>query len=427
MWNNFKAVSLSHKKAPVAIRERMYLGDDVCRTLPAQLQEVLGLDEALLLSTCNRTEVYYLSDEDQSTEIIKLICIAKGITHPAEYLDFFEVINDNDAAAQHLFGVSMGLESTIVGDLQISSQVKKAYSNSVETKLAGPFLHRLMHTIFHANKRVQQETAWRDGAASVSYAAAELVQDLVSAHEAPSALVAGLGEMGRDVALHLAGGRVNTLAVSNRTRTVADDLAHNLGAESESFDDLAECIRRYDVIVFAAAVEDYAILPEHLEGKDRFRQRFFIDLSVPRGVHPAIAEVPGVVVYTIDEIQARTNEVLEKRMASVPAVKAIIAQEMEGFTAWCREFAISPVIQRFKDALEHIRQEELARYLKNADAKEIELVEKVTLSMMNKIVKLPALQLKAACKRGEEDTLIGVLNDLFNLEGVKTPDGVSGH
>jgi glutamyl-tRNA reductase len=140
-----------------------------------------------------------------------------------------------------------------------------------------------------------------------------------------------------------------------------------------------------------------------------------------------VAKVPGVVVYTIDEIQARTNEVLEKRLASIPAVKAIISHEMEGFVAWCRDFAISPVIQKFKDALEQIRQEELARYLKNADAKEIELVEKVTLSMMNKIVKLPALQLKAACKRGEEDTLIGVLNDLFNLEGVKTPDGVSGH
>jgi glutamyl-tRNA reductase len=425
MWNNFKAVSLSHRKAPVAVRERMYLGDDLCRMLPARMQELLGLDEVLVLSTCNRTEVYYLSDEDMSTEIVKVLCIEKGLLAGEDLSPYFEVIADNDVAVRHLFEVSLGLQSSVVGDLQISNQVKKAYSNSVDAKLAGPFLHRLMHTIFHANKRVQQETPWRDGAASVSYAAAELVQELVAQHESPSALVAGLGEMGRDVALHLAGGRVSRLGLSNRTRQVADDLAQHLGASPEHFGDLAECLRRYDVIVFAASVEEPAILPSHLEGKDRFRQRYFIDLSVPRGIHPDVAKVPGVVVYTIDEIQSQANGVLEKRLSAVPQVQAIISHEMEGFAAWCREFAISPVIQKFKDALEAIRQEELARHLKHADAKQVELVEKVTLSMMNKIVKLPVLQLKAACQRGEEAALIGVLNDLFDLEGVK--EGSAGN
>jgi glutamyl-tRNA reductase len=150
-----------------------------------------------------------------------------------------------------------------------------------------------------------------------------------------------------------------------------------------------------------------------------FSQHFLIDLGVPRCTEPALEHQPGVVVYTLDEIKAKTDETLRKRQEAAVQVRAIIAHEIAGFGDWSRELTISPTIQKLKDALEQIRQEELVRFLKGANTAEAELLDKATASMMNKIMKLPVLQLKAACKRGEQETLIDLLNDLFDLERVK--------
>ena len=139
-------------------------------------------------------------------------------------------------------------------------------------------------------------------------------------------------------------------------------------------------------------------------------------LSVPRTIAASVEQVPGILVYDIDEIRARTDETLRLRLAAVPSVEAIIAEDMANFSDWSRELSISPTIQKLKDALEQIRVEEVAKFVKGAAAQEVELMDKVTKSMVNKIVKLPVLQLKAACKRGEQETLIDLLNDLFDLE-----------
>ncbi|MEM7040686.1 MAG: glutamyl-tRNA reductase, partial [Bacteroidota bacterium] len=150
-------------------------------------------------------------------------------------------------------------------------------------------------------------------------------------------------------------------------------------------------------------------------------QKYLIDLSVPRSIDQDVEGVPGVIRYDIDEIQARTDETLRQREAAIPDVRAIISDEMAGFGSWNQELSISPTIHKLKDALEQIRRDEIARFLKNADAEAAELVDKVTKSMMNKIIKLPVLQLKAACQRGDQENLIDVLNDLFDLERQPSP------
>lgn len=414
---NFKCISLSHKLASVDVREKFHLSDDQARRFSGQIKEILGLEELLLLSTCNRTEVYYISEEDRSEELVKLLCLEKGITHHWDYSPLFEVFTDHNLSVRRLFEVSMGLESAVIGDIQISNQIKQAYTIAHEMELAGPFLHRLLHTIFHANKRVHQETAYRDGAASVSYAASELAQELTAMYLAPAVLVIGLGEMGRDVALNIAQGKFSRVCLMNRTPQKAASLAQEIKAEWQPIEKLPEILGQFDVVVSAVAVEQPLFSPRLVASCSQGRSQFYIDLSVPRSVAPIVDEIPGVVVYDIDDIRSRTEETLRRRKEAVPAVLQIVSQEMDGFLDWSRELTISPTIQKLKDALEDIRREELDRFLKNADPREVELVEKVTKSIMNKIMKLPVLQLKAACRRGEEETLIGVLSDLFNLEG----------
>ena len=415
----FKALSLSHENAPLEWREQVHLSPESCADLSRNIHSVLDLEEVLVLSTCNRTEVYYVSSEDLGDKLIALLLHEKGIFEVEEWLPRFTRLDVHEAAIAHLFEVSMGLRSQVVGDIQISNQVKKAYSMAAELKLAGPILHRLLHTIFHANKRVQQETIYRDGAASVSYAAAQLAMDLVAMQSSPSILVIGLGEMGEDVARNLTAGKFSRIALMNRSHDKAKELAAELGAEALPFELLPGLVNQFTVIVSAVAAETPILKAEMLSNAKQFEQHFIIDLSIPRSVDPKVEALPGVLIYSIDEIKVKTDETLRKRIEAMDSVRSIIAEEMAGFGDWSVELSISPTIQKLKDALEHIRQEELARYLKHANEAESVLLDKATAGMMNKIMKLPVLQLKAACKRGEQETLIDLLNDLFNLEGAK--------
>ncbi|MBX0335102.1 glutamyl-tRNA reductase [Pontibacter sp. HSC-14F20] len=417
MLQNFKAISLSYKKAPLDIRELIALDENSCRQFIQTLKSFIQASDILVLSTCNRTEVYYNSDVDYSTEIVKLLGITKGINNITQYLDYFTILNEHNDAVQHLFEVSMGLESQVVGDMQITNQVKQSYQWAADNETAGPFLHRLMHTIFFTNKRVVQETAFRDGAASTSYAAIELIEELTADVVAePKILVVGVGEIGADVCRHLKDKGYQDVTITNRTMAKAQILADECGMTVLPFQDIVQGLKEADVIISSVARETPFFTKEMIQRLNVLTFKFFIDLSVPRSVEAEAEAVPGVLVYNIDTIQNKASAALQQRINSVPKVRAVIEESMEQFNDWSKEMMVSPTINKLKNALETIRQEEMARYMKKLGPKEAKLVDNITKSMMQKVIKLPVLQLKAACKRGEAETLIDLLNDLFDLE-----------
>jgi glutamyl-tRNA reductase len=407
MLHNFRAVSLSHKKAPLDIRELIALDEGSCRQFLQTLKEFIQATDILVLSTCNRTEVYYTSDDDYSHDIVKLLGISKGIANISQYLDYFTIVNEHADAVQHLFNVAMGLDAQVVGDMQISNQVKNAYQWSVDSQAAGPFLHRLLHTIFFS---------FRDGAASTSYAALELVESLTADIPNPKVLVVGLGEIGADVCRHLNDSDFQNVKISNRTKAKAEILAEECGMEVVPFENLVEAMKEADVIISSVARDEPFFTKEMVSRLNVLTYKFFIDLSVPRSVEPQIEQIPGVLVYNIDTIQNKASEALQRRLDAVPQVKQIIKESIAGFEDWSKEMNVSPTIQKLKNALETIRQEEMARFMKKLSPEEAKHMDDVTKSMMQKIIKLPVLQLKAACKRGEAETLIDVLTDLFDLE-----------
>ncbi|MCG8340806.1 MAG: glutamyl-tRNA reductase [Cytophagales bacterium] len=420
MSYRFKAISISYKHAPVEVREQVALEEQGCRSLLRKLKEIIGINEALVLSTCNRTELYYCADQDLSQTILPLIYLTKDLHNPPRLKNYFTVYNQHEEAIKHLFRVSIGLEARVVGDMQVYNQVKKAYQLSSDEGLAGPFLHRLMHTIFFSHKRVVQETAFKDGVASVSYATVALIEDLATTIKNPVILIIGLGEIGAAICKNLASyTHQYTVIITNRTEEKAITLAKEYGLHTIPFENRLASMRRADIIVTALRPTNCSITTQLINKKESLGFKYFIDLSVPRSISPEIEKLPGTMLYNIDDIKEKASKVLEKRRAAIPAVEAIIEESSQELAEWEKEMLVSPTIRKLKKALEDIRKKEIALSLKELNEAESEKVDKITKRMMQKIIKFPILQLKAVCKRGKAETLVEVLHELFDLEKEK--------
>jgi len=415
MHSILKVLALSYKNTPIEIREMLTFDEDSSKSFLTRAKDILGIQEIMVVSTCNRTEIYYASQEDLSDQLVKLLKIEKGINQVENIGHYFKSILQASDAIRHLFKVSLGLEAQVVGDIQIGNQIKHAYQWSADEGLAGPFLHRLMHAIFFSNKKVVQQTSFRDGGASVSYVTVDYIKDLVRNYGEPKVLVLGLGEIGEDVVRNLADHFDGEVCICNRTQEKADTLALEYGLKTIPYGSFSERITEFDVVVSSIRSENI-INKDLLKRVDVLRHKFFFDLSVPRSIAPNIEEIPGLLLYNIDGINQKANETVEQRKKAIPAVNKIIDDSIEELENWSKEMEVSPTIHKLKNALEEIRQSELARHLKKMNDKEAELMDAVTKGMMQKIIKLPVLQLKAACQRGEAETLIDVLNDLFDLE-----------
>lgn len=423
MHNKFRALSLSYKIAPVEIREIISLDESDVHSILIKLKDFFSVTDTLILSTCNRTEVYYSHELDLSTEIIKLIGLEKGLDDVVSYLEYFKIFNEDREAIHHLYRVAMGLDAQVVGDMQISNQVKRAYQASAYLEIAGPFLHRLMHTIFFTNKRVVQETSFRDGAASISYAAVELIEELTSNTFQPRILLIGVGEIGEDVAKNMVHIPHAKVTIANRTFQKAKDLADEFNFKVIPFEACYEAMEDADVIVSSILKSEPFITKSLVKTFDIKSYKLFVDLSVPRSIETSIEDVPGALLYNVDNIKSKATAALEKRLASIPQVETIIEESIDDFYNWKKESMASPTINKLKNALELIRKEELERYLKNPDSKEYAIIDKITKSMMQKVLKVPVVQLRAACQRDQAEQMIDLISDLFDLEKEKQNNG----
>lgn len=411
---SFRALSINHNTAPVEVRERVAILGHELENYLEDLSIKLEVNDLLVLSTCNRTEIYYTLDSDLSDYLIQDLAKRKGVN--AKELGKVTTKMRGEQAARHLYRVSLGLESQVLGDLQIINQVKKAYQASANAELAGPYLHRLMHTIFYTNKQVVQQTSFRDGAASVSYAAYEMACDFTSHLPEAKVLVVGLGEIGRDVARNFSESHQASLFVCNRTASKAEAMQQETGCSIIPWEELSGRVHEFDIIINSIGLDQPIVHPKQFLNGYPQKYRYFFDLGIPRGIDQEIEEVPGAVLYNIDEINTRTKETLERRKESIAEVEMLMEEGFKGFSEWSKEMQFSPVLQQLKAALEEIREEELEKYAKKHSPEELELANKITKSLLKQIMKKHALHFKAACRRGEAETLVESLQGLFNLE-----------
>lgn len=330
---NLFCVGLSHHTAAVEMRERYARNADIDRVL----REETGCAEALLLSTCNRVEVYGVSERPIASETVAR-CLAAASEHEPEDANAFYRY-EGDACVQHLFRVAAGLDSMVVGETEVLGQAKQAYAAARSSGAAGRFLHRLFQRAFRVAKQVRTHTDVTRGAVSVGSVAVELAAKIFGDLKNRKVLVVGAGEMSERTARALISRGVSDLRVTNRSGERAEALARNFGGCAVPFAGWEQQCAEVDILISSTAAEEPLLTPKILQPilRERWdRPLFIIDIAVPRDVAPEVNEIEGVFLYDIDSLQSIAEQSLAQRREQIAAGEQIIAGHVVEFGAWLR-------------------------------------------------------------------------------------------
>jgi len=427
---NLIAVGINHRTAPLEVREKLWMSEDEIRKAVANLKERV-FAECFIVSTCNRTELYGLfkggaeaeaqtpSDVDALKDfLVEFKSAGDAVKH--EHL--YHMISTN--AVNHLFKVASGIDSMVIGDVQILSQIKDGFNIASEQKSTGTFLHRLLQSAYHVGKRTRSETTIAEGAVSVSYAAVELANKIFSDLSKKSALLIGAGETGELTAKHLVGRGIGELFVANRTKSKAETLVAALGGKAVDFDTILPMLSRVDIVVSSVTSDGYLLTKNDVQKalKERSHKPLFvIDLGVPRNIDPEINKMENVFLYDLDGISRIIDQNLQKRKAELPRVNEIILEELTEFSSWYNSLQVSPTIQDLRAHFEQVRQEEVEKNINRFSPEDKELVELVTKRIVNKLLHLPTTNLKNGNEESEEEKhkKLHIVRSLFGLHKVK--------
>ncbi len=345
--SKFYIAGINYKKSNATTRGQFAISSDQYAAI-LEKAAVTGLNELFILSTCNRTEIYGFAESAQ--QLIELLCSETiGTIDEFNHLAY---IKHGKAALQHLFDVSAGLDSQILGDYEIVGQIKAAVKFSKEHDATGTFLERLINSVLQCSKAIKNETSISGGTVSVSFAAVQYIRENVQDILNKKILLIGTGKIGRNTCKNLVD-YLNTknITLINRTEEKATDLASELGLQSAPITELADQIADADIILAATNATDPTILHSHLEGKGK---KLIIDLSIPYNVEAAASELKNVTLVSIDELSKINDETLAKRKAEVPKAKAIIAEHIAEFYEWLAMRRHAPMLKAVKTKLKEI-------------------------------------------------------------------------
>ena len=418
---NLLSVGISHHTAAVDIRERMWLSADETRDALARLREKY-LSECVLVSTCNRTELYGLTAGplELNGELKRFLIDFKQAGALVKEDHFVGASAGH--VVHHLFKVASGIDSLVVGDIQILSQVKEAFALAKEMGTMGPVMSRLMQSALHVGKRVRAETGIGEGAVSVSYAAVELASKIFADLSKKSLLLIGAGDTGELTLTHLVSKGVTNLHIANRTREKAEALAASHGGRVIDYQDIVEGLRTVDIVITSVVSPAYVVRPDDVQKVMKQRSNnplFIIDIGVPRNVDPAAKKIENVFLYDIDNLTAVVDRNLARRLAERPKVTRIIREEFISFFRWYNALQVGPTIQDLHDSFEAIRKEEVEKHANRFKHEDRELLDLVTRRILNKILHGPVTNLKQASEHdpGQKETLLRIqaLRELFGL------------
>ncbi len=420
---NLLSIGISHRSAALDVREKMWMSNDEAKELLRQLKGKY-FNEAMIVSTCNRTELYGLTPEIQvnDAELKEFLIDFKKVQGTVSAQHFYG--NFSGGAVNHLFKVASGIDSMVIGDIQILNQVKEAFTLAGEAGAMGPVMNRLMQATLHVGKRVRTETSICEGAVSVSYAAVELASKIFADLSKKSALLIGAGETGELTLKHLIGKGIGHVKVANRTRSKAEALIQSLGVSGSAVDyeQMVEALRTVDIVITSVNSPSYIVQPVDVQKVMKQRANnplFIIDIGVPRNVDPSSNKVDNVFVYDMDSLSAIVDKNVEKRKAEIPHVTNIIREEMVEFFKWHNSLQVGPTIQELTAALETIRHAEVEKNINRFKPEDRELVEMLTKRIVNKILHQPITNLRHGAQNGarggETVNRIKALRDLFGF------------
>jgi glutamyl-tRNA reductase len=384
---------LSHVTAPLVVRECLSFKPTEAEKIMQDLQSEDVFCENLLLSTCNRIEIYGVANRaDESLNRLRQI-LANGHSLKPELLSAHEYTYLNIKAVQHLFRVAAGLDSLVIGEVEILGQIKDAYRSASGIDTTGPYLNRLFQHCFLVGKRARTETGISDGAISIGSIAVDLARMVLGQLHGKNALLIGAGDTGNLVAKHLADAGVDKFTVANRTRSKADELAKDMGGTAVDFDHIPDVLPDFDVVISAIGAPERTITRSMLKASKK-SYPLFIDLGVPRDIDPDIDKLPGVFVYNIDDLQTIANEKIARRKLEIPRVENIINEETAKYVKWYQSINSTQTITDLRASFEKLRSETLEKYKKQLNPQELKLTERITEELLNKILHIPSESLK---------------------------------
>jgi glutamyl-tRNA reductase len=406
---------VSHHTAPLALRERLMVSASDTDAAAHRLLAAAQAREIVLLSTCNRTEVYVVEgDGDPVPAIWSDFSALLG----EEVAPFGYVRRDRDAVS-HLFRVTAGVDSMILGEAQIHGQVRDAWERS--RGASGAVLSRLFQSALMVGGRVRNETAIGRGAASTSSAAVQLASKIFGSLNGRSAMVLGAGEMAELALECLVREGVRTAVVANRTHEHALALAERYQAQALHYDECWTRLADVDLLICSTAAPHAIVGVEHIGGsmKERGdRPLCILDIAVPRDVDPAVGALSNVFLYDLDDLRTVATANIERRRDEMPAVEAVIAPEVEKYWEWLAGLAAVPVLRTFRSEMDRLRAAELAeamRKLEHLSSRDREAIEHFSRALMNKFLHEPSVRLRAAAANGRGLGVVDALRYLFDL------------
>ena len=378
----------NHKTAPVEVRERFKVDDEAAAELLGRFAALDGVAECLVLSTCNRTEAYAVCTNGTGVAQIADAFHYYTKTDPHEHVENFQHLSDLDAV-RHIFRVAASLESQMVGESQILSQVKDAYAISCRAQANGTLLNKLLHLAFKAGKVVRERTNLGVGAVSISSAAVELATHIFETLEGKRVLLIGAGETGRLVAKVLMDRGVAELTVANRNRAKADELADLHGGRAVGFDAIAEQFFAHDIVISATASPDCVLTRGSL--KPHFKENgakkvVAIDIAVPRDLDPELAQCDNVFLYDMDDLKTVVEKNVKDRESEIPRAEKIVADVVDEYDTW---FKTRSTIKVLKETFEDIRVTELEKSKSCRTCSKRHEMDLVTKRIIKKILRAP--------------------------------------
>jgi glutamyl-tRNA reductase len=412
---------VSHKTAPIAVREQLAVEEDKLREILLDIHARGIFSEVMILSTCNRVEVYGVADVPGEARALAFRRLGQQRGLDLAVLDPMLYTKSGTEAIRHCFQVAASLDSMIIGEPQILGQVKEAFALAQSCQTVGPLLHRLLSQAFAVAKKVRTETELARHAVSVSYAAVELARKIFGGLEGKAVLLIGAGKMGELAARHLVDQGAFPIFVANRTWPRAQEMARVLAGTAVPFDEWPETLMAVDIVITSTGAPEPIVRKEDVERglhARRSRPLFFIDIGVPRDVEPSVNELEAVFCYDIDDLRQVVESNVRERLREAQKAEAVVEREVARFLDRARDLEVVPTIVSLRERLETIRRGEVEKALVSlpaADPPTRRAIESLSQSIVNKILHAPIVKLRESSRSGHGRSWTEMVHELFGL------------
>ncbi|MFY3792373.1 glutamyl-tRNA reductase [Ureibacillus sp. MALMAid1270] len=415
-------VGLNYKTAPVEIREKLSFIESDLPNAMAALRKEKSILEDVIVSTCNRTEIYAVVDQLHTGRYYIKQFLAKWFDIPVEEFDQHLYIRENDDSLNHLFRVTSGIDSMVLGETQILGQVKKSFMKAQEVGATGTVYNHLFKQAVTFAKRAHNETTINENAVSVSYAAVELAKKIFGSLKHKHVAILGAGKMGELAAQNLAGSGVGKVTVINRTFEKAQKLAEKFNGQAKSMQELQCTLLEADILISSTGSTDYVIDLELMQFVERLRKGkplFMVDIAVPRDLDPKIGDLPNVFLYDIDDLQGIVEANLAEREKAAREISHMITDEVSQFKDWIATLGVVPVISALRKKASRIQEETMTSIenkMPNLTDRERKILNKHTKSIINQLLKEPILQAKELANSKQANEQLQLFQQIFGIE-----------